>query len=84
MVENMLTLYHEVLDEFAEAGPPDAEMEARAAAAYLRLVSEQWRAEQNQILSTLFKRIKHRLLRLPPLKATRSFATQLTAKLSPR
>ncbi len=83
LVDDTLALYHEVLDEFAEAGAPSAEMEARAAAAYLRWVSEQWRAEQSQILSTLFKRIKHRLLRLPPLKATRSFAAQLR-KLSPR
>ena len=83
LVDDILALYDEVLDEFAEAGAPNAEAEARAAAAYLRWVSEQWRAEQNQLLETLFNRIKHRVLRLPPLKATRSSVAQLKAKFLP-
>jgi hypothetical protein len=78
LIDDILALYHEVIDEYVEAGPPGADEEARAAAAYLRWVSEQWRMEQSHLMSVLLKRIKHRLRRLPALKSV----ARLTAKLS--
>jgi hypothetical protein len=64
-VDSILELYEEAIEEFARAGRPDPEAEARAAADYLRWLSLRLHAEARPLPRLVAERLRNRLRRLP-------------------
>jgi hypothetical protein len=63
-IDQIVALYHGVVDEFAEASR-DPEAEARAEALYLQQLALHLEAERNQLLNSQTFRLRQRLLNLP-------------------
>jgi glycosyltransferase involved in cell wall biosynthesis len=64
-IDQIVTLYEQVIDEFAASGVRDLDAEARAEAAYLRDLTRYFEAEQNSILASRTFVWRQRMLNLP-------------------
>ena len=64
-IDQIVTLYEQVIDEFDANGARDLDAEARAEAAYLRDLTSYFEAEQNSILGSRTFVWRQRMLNLP-------------------
>ena len=64
-IDQIVTLYEQVIDEFDANGARDLDAEARAEAAYLRDLTRYFEAEQNSILASRTFVWRQRMLNLP-------------------
>ncbi len=84
MISTILEMYEEVLDEYSSTGPPDTELEAHAAAEFLRWLTLNFQHEQevllNGFLSSTTIRVRNRLLRVPVLGSLALAVTGLVSR----
>jgi len=64
-IDQIVALYHDVVQEFEETGVRDLDAEARAEAFYLRQLAMHYEQERDTFLNSQTFRLRNRLLNLP-------------------
>ncbi len=67
-LDQIVTLYREVIGEFSEISTRDLDAESRAEAFYLRQLSRDYEQQRDSLLSWPTLSLRQRLLRMPPLR----------------
>ena len=82
-VDEIISLYEEVIAEHRNADTPDAGAEARAAAVYIRWMSSRFREQSENMNNSTVIRLKQRLVKVPVAgKLAHSLARRLAGSSS--